>query len=57
MFNLRSFHNFLTQRMDDHAQKEIQEIASEMYNIISTLEGNPFKYTLEAWNIKPDISG
>lgn len=57
MFNLRSFHNFLTQRMDDHAQKEIQQIAFEMYKIISTLEGNPFKYTLEAWNIKPDVSG
>ena len=57
MFNLRSFHNFLTQRMDDHAQKEIQEIAFQMYEIISNLEGNPFEHTLKAWNIKPDISG
>jgi thymidylate synthase (FAD) len=57
MFNLRSFHNFLSQRMDDHAQKEIQEIAFQMYEIISNLEGNPFEHTLKAWNIKPDISG
>jgi flavin-dependent thymidylate synthase len=57
MFNLRSFHNFLTQRMDDHAQKEIQQIAHQMYDIISSLEGNPFEHTLKAWNIKPEISG
>lgn len=51
MFNMRSFHNFLTQRMDDHSQKEIQEIAKQMLQLVKNIEGNPFQYTLEAWNI------
>lgn len=50
MFNMRSFHNFITQRMDSHAQKEIQEIAAEMLSLVKNIEGNPFKYTLEAFN-------
>ena len=49
MFNMRSFHNFLTQRMDSHAQLEIQNIAKEMLNLVKNIEGNPFKYTLKAW--------
>lgn len=49
MFNMRSFHNFLTQRMDGHAQKEIQNIAKEMLKLVKEIPGNPFKYTLEAW--------
>lgn len=51
MFNMRSFHNFLTQRMDDHAQIEIQEIAKQMLDLVKNIEGNPFKYTLEAWSL------
>jgi thymidylate synthase (FAD) len=51
MFNMRSFHNFLTQRMDGHSQLEIREIATEMLNLIKNIEGNPFKHTLEAWNL------
>ena len=49
MFNMRSFHNFLTQRMDDHAQLEIREVAKQMLELVKCIEGNPFKYTLEAW--------
>lgn len=49
MFNMRSFHNFLNQRMDSHAQKEIQEIAKEMLNLVKNIEGNPFEHTLKAW--------
>jgi flavin-dependent thymidylate synthase len=49
MFNMRSFHNFLNQRMDSHAQKEIQEIAKEMLNLVKNIEGSPFEYTLKAW--------
>ena len=49
MFNMRSFHNFLTQRMDDHAQLEIQNIAKEMLNLVKNIEGNPFEHTLKAW--------
>lgn len=51
MFNMRSFHNFLTQRMDDHAQVEIQEIARQMLNLVKNIEGNPFKHTIEAWGL------
>lgn len=49
MFNMRSFHNFLNQRMDDHAQLEIRELATEMLNQVKNIEGNPFRWTLEAW--------
>lgn len=49
MFNMRSFHNFLTQRMDSHAQLEIQEISKQMLYLVKNIERNPFKYTLEAW--------
>ena len=51
MFNMRSFHNFLTQRMDDHAQLEIQEIAKQMLQLVKNIEGEPFKHTLNAWNL------
>ncbi len=52
MFNMRSFHNFLTQRMDDHAQLEIQEIGKEMLNLVRNIEGEPFKHTLNTWGFK-----
>jgi len=51
MFNMRSFHNFLTQRMDDHAQMEIQEIAKQMFQLVKNIEGEPFKHTLNAWKL------
>ena len=51
MFNMRSFHNFLNQRMDDHAQVEIQEIARQMLDLVKNIEGNPFEYTITAWNL------
>lgn len=51
MFNMRSFHNFLTQRMDSHAQLEIREIATEMLNLVKNIEGNPFQHTLNAWKL------
>jgi thymidylate synthase ThyX len=58
MFNMRSFHNFINQRMDDHAQKEIREIAREMLSIVYNLENAPFKATLEAWGFdKPELIG
>lgn len=49
MFNMRSFHNFLNQRMDNHAQLEIQNIARQMLSLVSSIKGNPFKYTLKSW--------
>lgn len=48
-FNMRSFHNFLTQRMDDHAQVEIQQIAKNMLKAVKNIEGNPFQHTINAW--------
>jgi flavin-dependent thymidylate synthase len=49
MFNMRSFNNFITQRMDGHAQLEIQNISKQMLQLVKDIEGNPFKYTLEAF--------
>jgi flavin-dependent thymidylate synthase len=59
MFNMRSFANFLRLRRSKEAQKEIRMIADEMYNMVKNIEGQPFKYTLEAWEqtgIIKDIS-
>jgi len=52
MMNMSCFHNFYTLRSDDAAQKEIQWISNEMLHSIGNIPGNPFKYTLEAWNLK-----
>ena len=49
MFNMRSFANFIKLRRSEHAQLEIREIADQMLNLVKNIEGNPFKYTLEAW--------
>lgn len=49
MFNMRSFANFLKLRNSEHAQLEIREIAQQMLNLVKNIEGEPFKYTLEAW--------
>ena len=51
MFNMRSFANFIKLRNSEHAQKEIREIAQQMWDLVATIEGEPFKFTLEAiWN-------
>jgi len=49
MFNMRSFANFQKLRNSEHAQLEIREIAAEMLELVKNIEGNPFKYTLEAF--------
>lgn len=48
-FNMRSFANFLSLRRSEHAQKEIREIADNMLELVSNIEGNPFKETISAW--------
>ena len=48
MFNMRSFANFIKLRNSEHAQVEIREIAQEMWNLVESIEGEPFKHTLEA---------
>ena len=52
MFNMRSFHNFLIQRLDGHAQLEIQYIAWQMLEIVRAIDKHPFKHTLNAWDLK-----
>jgi flavin-dependent thymidylate synthase len=49
MSNMSCFENFLKLRMDEAAQLEIREIAVKMLECVKNIEGNPFKYTLEAW--------
>ena len=48
MFNLRSFANFIKLRNADSAQKEIREIAQQLWDLVAGIEGEPFKFTLEA---------
>jgi thymidylate synthase (FAD) len=48
MFNMRSFANFLKLRNSEHAQVEIREVAAEMLRLVSKIEGEPFKHTLQA---------
>lgn len=49
MMNMSCFQNFYTLRADEAAQKEIQWIAEDMLSCIKNIDGNPFKYTLEAF--------
>ena len=52
MFNMRSFANFLNLRRSKEAQKEIRDIATEMYNLLKDRE--EFKHTLNIiTNYKP----
>ena len=47
MFNMRSFANFIKLRNSEHAQVEIREIAQQMWDLVATIEGNPFQHTLD----------
>lgn len=49
-FNMRSFANFIKLRNSEHAQLEIREIAQQMWELVSNIEGNPFKETLTVIN-------
>ena len=49
MFNMRSFANFLKLRNSEHAQVEIREVAQKMLSLVKSIEGNPFNFTLEAF--------
>ena len=49
MFNWRSFYHFLELRNKRDAQKEIRDIATTMLDLVKNIEGNPFKYTIEAF--------
>lgn len=49
-FNIKSFANFLKLRWNSHVQIEIQKIAKKMFELVSNIEGNPFKQTLKQIN-------
>ena len=51
MFNFRSFVHFIGLRNKPDAQKEIREVAAEMLKQVKDIEGNPFEYTLAAFNL------
>jgi len=51
MFNWRSFYHFLNLRNKPDAQKEIREIAQQMLEQVVDIEGNPFKHTINAFNL------
>lgn len=50
-FNFRSFVHFLGLRMKPDAQVEVCELAEEMLRLVKGIDGNPFKHTLEAFNL------
>jgi flavin-dependent thymidylate synthase len=50
-FNFRSFAHFCKLRNAKDAQLEIREIAESMLNEVMHIEGNPFKETINAFNL------
>lgn len=50
-FNWRSFYHFLSLRNKPNAQLEIREIAQQMLDLVKSIEGNPFKHTIEAFDL------
>tara|TARA_B100000674_G_C37444138_1_gene735256 strand:- start:77 stop:619 length:543 start_codon:yes stop_codon:yes gene_type:complete len=55
MFNMRSFANFQKLRNSEHAQVEIREIAAKMLELVEGIEGNPFKFTLDAFKLTREM--
>lgn len=51
MFNFRSFYHFQSLRNKPDAQIEIQQIAQMMLDLVKNIEGNPFKHTIESFNL------
>lgn len=51
MFNFRSFFHFQSLRNKKDAQKEVREVAEQMLELVKSIEGNPFKETIKAFNL------
>lgn len=51
MFNWRSFMNFQVLRNSEHAQIEIRDVAQQMLDLVKSIEGEPFKFTLQAFEL------
>ena len=50
MFNWRSFSHFLGLRMKPDAQREVSWLAERMLALVKSIEGDPFKHTIEAFD-------
>lgn len=50
-FNFRSFYHFQGLRNSEHSQVEVRELAQQMLELVKAIEGNPFKHTLEAFEL------
>lgn len=50
-FNWRSFYHFQSLRNKPDAQLEIRDIAQKMLSLVKNIDGNPFKYTIEAFGL------
>lgn len=50
--SLLAFLHFFNLRLKPDTQQETREVANQMLECIKNIQGNPFKYTLEAWNLK-----
>lgn len=51
MFNWRSFYHFQQLRNSEHAQVEVRQLAQDMLCLVKQIEGNPFKETIDAFNL------
>jgi len=51
MFNWRSFYHFQQLRNSESAQVEVRELAQQMLDLVKNIEGNPFKETIEAFDL------
>ena len=51
MFNFRSFVHFQRLRNSKDAQKEVADIADKMLELVESIDGKPFEYTLKAFNL------
>lgn len=49
--SLLAYIHFWNLRLKPDTQQETREIATEMLRLVKSIEGNPFKYTLEAFNL------
>lgn len=49
MFNMRSFANFIKLRSSEEAQVEVRDLAFKMLQLVESIEGYPFKITLDVW--------
>ena len=48
--SMLAFINMMKQRLDSHAQQETRDLAQYMLNAVKNIPGEPFHYTLKAFN-------